>query len=164
MATRPDVPLVQIAKRAGIAVGTLYNYFTDREALVATLFETRRASLRPMILAAIKANAELPFEPRLRAFVRDLIAACETHRRFIKITLEIPHRPSPTSADVQSSIKEIVKAGAREGAIASKRAELLATVIAGGVRAFMLERIANGAPLDRDLDDLISVLLDGARA
>jgi AcrR family transcriptional regulator len=164
IATRPDAPLVQIAKRAGIAVGTLYNYFTDREALVAALFETRRATLKPMISAAIKANTELAFEPRLRAFIRDLFTACEAHRRFIKIALEVPHKPAPTSMDVHNAVKEMVKAGVREGVVAPKRAELLATVIAGGVRAVMLERIAAGAPLERDVEALVSVFLDGARA
>lgn len=164
IATRPDVPLVQIAKKAGIAVGTLYNYFTDREALVAALFETRRASLKPMISAAIKANTELAFEPRLRAFIRDLMSACEAHRRFIKIALEVSHKPAQASTDVQNAVKEMVKAGVREGVVASKRAELLAILIASGVRAVMLDRIADGIPLDRDLDELVSIFLDGARA
>src|SRR5678815_1807406 len=43
--------LAQIAKRAGVAVGTLYNYFDDRDALVRALFETRRAAVRPKLHA-----------------------------------------------------------------------------------------------------------------
>jgi AcrR family transcriptional regulator len=164
IATRADVPLVQIAKRAGIAVGTLYNYFTDREALVAALFETRRATLRPMISAALKANVDLAFEPRLRAFVKDLVGACEAHRRFIKISMEVSQRPSVTTNDVRAAIKELVKAGVREGAIAPRRADLFALVFHGGVRAVLLDRVADGAPLDRDVDELVSILLDGARA
>lgn len=164
MVARSDVPLVQIAKRAGVAVGTLYNYFTDREALVDALFENRRATLKPMISAAIKANTALAFEPRLRAFIHDLLAACESHRRYIKIALEVAPKPAGSSADVQNAVKEIVKAGVREGAVAPKRAELLAIVVAAGVRAVILERIAAGVPLDRDLDELVAVFLDGARA
>ena len=164
IATRADAPLVQIAKRAGIAVGTLYNYFTDREALVSALFETRRASLRPMIQTAIKANVDLAFEPRLRAFIHDLLAACEAHRRFLKIVFEAQRASSSAAADVRGAITELVKAGVREGVVSAKRAELLATVIHGGVRSYMLDRIAGNAPLDRDVDALVSIFLDGARA
>jgi hypothetical protein len=76
----------------------------------------------------------------------------------------VPQKPAPTSVDVQNAVKEMVKAGVREGVVAPKRADLLATVIAGGVRAVMLERIAAGASIERDLDELVSVFLDGARA
>lgn len=159
-------PLVQIARRAGVAVGTLYNYFTDRDALVQALFETRRATLRPAIRAAITANAQLAFEPRLRAFVRDVLAAFEAHRRFVKVAIEAEHQrltPSTTSADVQLAIKELVKIGVQEKALAPARADLLATSIAGAIRAVVLRRIAEDAPLATDADALVSIFLDGAR-
>jgi len=159
-------PLVQIAKRAGIAVGTLYNYFTDRDALVQALFESRRATLRPMIRVAIKANDKLGFEPRLRAFVHDVLAAFEAHRRFVKVAIEAEHRiaPSATSTDVHVAITELVKIGVREKAIAAGRAELLPTLIAGALRAVVLRRIGEDAPLVGDADTIVSIFLDGARA
>lgn len=159
-------PLVQIAKRAGIAVGTLYNYFVDREALVQALFESRRATLRPMIRAAIKANAQLAFEPRLRAFIRDVLAAFESHRRFVKVALEADQRlqPSATAEDVQAAIKELVKIGVAEKAIAARHADLLSTLLAGAVRAVVLRRIADDAPLDSHAESIVEIFLDGARA
>ncbi len=160
-------PLVQIAKRAGIAVGTLYNYFVDREALVEALFETRRATLRPMIRAAIKANDKLAFEPRLRAFVRDVLAAFEAHRRFVKVAIEAEHqalKPSATATDVQLAIKELVKIGVAEKALGAAHADLLPTLIAGAIRAVVLRRISEDAPFDRDAEAIVEIFLDGARA
>jgi AcrR family transcriptional regulator len=158
-------PLVQIAKRAGVAVGTLYNYFTDRDALVRALFETRRASLRPMITAAIAANKQLAFEPRLRAFVNDALAAFEAHRRFMKVAIEAEHlkTPSPTSTDIANAIAELVKAGVRERAIGASHADLLPTLINGALRAVVLRRIAEDAPLAADADEIVNVFLEGAR-
>lgn len=158
-------PLVQIAKRAGVAVGTLYNYFTDRDALVQALFETRRASLRPMILAAIAANKQLAFEPRLRAFVHDLFAAFEAHRRFVKVAIEAEHlkTPSPTSTDVANAIAELVKAGVREKAISATHADLLPTLLSGALRAVVLRRIAEDSPLASDADEIVTVFLEGSR-
>src|SRR5262245_13233725 len=78
-------PLLQIATRAGVAVGTLYNYFADRDALISALFEMRRATLRPQLRAAVTAGVGLAFEPRLRGFVHDVFAAIEAHRTFVKV-------------------------------------------------------------------------------
>jgi len=160
-------PLVQIARRAGIAVGTLYNYFTDRDAMLRALFETRRATLRPQVRAAIRAGEGLPFEGRLRAFARDVLAAFEAHRRFVKVAIESEHlrlAPSTTSQDLQAAIGELVKIGAREGVIAPAAAELLPTMLTGAIRAVVLRRIGEDAPLVEDADLLVSIILDGARA
>ena len=159
-------PLVQIAKRAGVAVGTLYNYFTDRDELVQALFESRRATLRPMIRAAIETDEGLAFEPRLRSFIRAVLAAFEAHRQFVKVAIEAEHRktPSATSTDLQLAIKEIVKIGVREKAVAPARAELLAMLIGGGLRAVVLRRIGEDASLEADADDIVTIFLDGARA
>src|SRR5258708_31841270 len=52
---------------AGVAVGTLYNYFPDRDALLVALFQMRRAQLIPQIEALAEAARTLPFDRRLRA-------------------------------------------------------------------------------------------------
>src|SRR3954470_20293157 len=41
-----------IAARAGVAVGTVYNYFEDRRALVTALLETRTKTLLDVLDAA----------------------------------------------------------------------------------------------------------------
>src|SRR5678815_4687693 len=102
--------LLPIAKRAGVAVGTLYNYFADREALIRALFESRRARLRPQLLAVVAASSELGFEARLRRFVTDLLAVFEQHRRFFKVAIETEHlKPSASTMpqDIQMMLREI---------------------------------------------------------
>ena len=159
--------LAQIAKRAGVAVGTLYNYFDDRDDLVRGLFEMRRATLRPQLLAAVAAGADEDFEPRLVAFMREVLAVFEAHRKFIKVAIEtehVRHAPSTTMADLSTAIGELVTAGVREGVLAKDRAPMLGLVVAGGIRALVVRRIADGDPLaPRDADLLVKLLLDGAR-
>src|SRR5450759_1515604 len=57
------VRMEDIAARAGIAVGTLYNYFQDRSALVNALLELRTRALLDCLDAAVKVEA--PFRERL---------------------------------------------------------------------------------------------------
>ena len=159
-------PLAQIARRAGVAVGTLYNYFADRDALIAALFELRRASLRPQLRAALEHAGAGTFEERLRRFLRHLFAVFEANRRFIKVAIETEHlRPSPstTAQDLTAAIRELVDAGRRAGAITAERAELLPLVIGGAMRAIVHQRIAANAALSpADADALVTLLLRGA--
>jgi AcrR family transcriptional regulator len=159
--------LVQIARRAGVAVGTLYNYFTDRDALIRGLFESRRATLRPRVLAAIEAGRDLPFEPRLRGFVREVLSAFEAHRSFLKIAIENEHVKPPgstTPQDLAAGARDIVAAGVREGAIAPDKAELLPLMITGTIKSIGVHRLQTGAALTGDADTIVEILLAGVRS
>lgn len=158
--------LAQIARRAGIAVGTLYNYFTDRDAMIRALFESRRATLIPAIQAAAAAAAGLPFEPRLRQFTQQLLKAFESHRRFVKVAIETEHfkvNPSTTSSEIQLAVDAIVADGVAERAIYKDTAPLVAMLFAGAVRSIVLRRTADGGSFVDDGDAIVSVFLDGAR-
>ena len=159
--------LVQIARRAGVAVGTLYNYFTDRDALIRGLFESRRATLRPRLLAAISAGAELAFEPRLRRFVRDVFDAFEAHRSFLKVAIENEHlKPSgsTTPQDLLAGARDIVAAGVREGAVAADKAELLPLMITGTIKSIAVHRLQTGGELTGDAATIVEILLAGVRS
>lgn len=157
-------PLAQIARRAGVAVGTLYNYFTDRDALIRGLFESRRATLRPRLLAAIEAGAGLAFEPRLRAFVHAVFEAFASHQRFLKVALDHEHlRPagSTTSHDLASGVRDLAAAGVREGALAPGRAALWPLVASAAIKAAAIHWIQQGGSLTDDVDALVDILLAG---
>jgi AcrR family transcriptional regulator len=161
-----DAALAQIAKRAGVAVGTLYNYFTDRDALIRALFESRRATFRPRLLAAITAGKELAFEPRLRGFLRGVFEAFESHRSFLKLAIENEHlKPSgsTTPQDLFAGVRDLVAAGVRDGAIAADKAELLPLMITATIKSIAVHRIQAGGELDGDADAIVEILLDGVR-
>lgn len=162
-----DAALVQIAKRAGVAVGTLYNYFTDRDAMIRALFESRRAAIRPLLLSAISAGSALSFEPRLRRFVREIFEAFEAHRSFLKVAIENEHlapSASTTPADLHAGVSDIVAAGVREGVIAPEKAELLPLAITAAIKSITVHRIQTAGALVADTDALVDIVLDGARS
>lgn len=158
--------LVEIAKRAGVAVGTLYNYFADRDDLVRGLFETRRQTLRPILQAAIAAAKPLPFEARLRRVLTDVFAAYDSHRRFLKVVIEAEHlkHTMPQTNDVQLALEEIVAEGVLQKQIsAGVSAEMLALALWGTMKAVVLKRVADGRSFAGAADELVAMLLDGAR-
>lgn len=71
-----------IAARAGVAVGTLYNHFDDRQELVDALRESRRQQLLARLQAALDASAGQPLAPRLEAMLGELVAAAVARSRF----------------------------------------------------------------------------------
>ncbi|MGN6105518.1 MAG: TetR/AcrR family transcriptional regulator [Kofleriaceae bacterium] len=159
--------LAQIAERAGLAVGTLYNYFADRDAMIQALFETRRATLRPQIAAAVEAGEGLSFEPRLRRYTHDVLAAFESHRRFIKVAIEAEHLRRArfsTIHDLQHGVDQLVAAGVAEGVFSPERGELFGLLIVGALRALVHRRIGEGRPFADDADAMVDLLLDGARS
>lgn len=159
--------LAQIAKRAGVAVGTLYNYFTDRDALFRGLFDARRATFRPRLLDAIHAGDSLPFEQRLASFVRGVLEAFESHRSFLKIAIENEHLKPPGSTapqDLLAGARDIVAAGVREGVIDPSKLDLLPLVITGSIKSITISRLQTAGSLADDADTIAAILLDGVRS
>src|SRR5882757_3989278 len=67
----PGASLQGVAQRAGVAVGTIYNYFDDRDELFAEVFARRRTELLAALDAAAReARGNSSFDIQVRAFVR----------------------------------------------------------------------------------------------
>jgi AcrR family transcriptional regulator len=110
--------IAAIAERAGVAVGTLYNYFPDREALIAALFRLRRAELLPRVVAAAEQTAALPFEQRLRGYLTAVFTVFEDYRRFCRVAMSADQGavkaksrgPSAVLAAIIEALTEILAA------------------------------------------------------
>src|SRR3954471_6462521 len=61
-----------IALRAGVAVGTVYNHFEDRDALLVALLEPRRAELLARIDAFLERPSTGSFRDDLTGFVQEM--------------------------------------------------------------------------------------------
>ncbi|RYZ84720.1 MAG: TetR/AcrR family transcriptional regulator, partial [Proteobacteria bacterium] len=67
-----DLSMAMIAEEAGIAVGTLYNYFTDREALLETLVENRLVRFLESERDTITEISNQDFEVQLERFLKKI--------------------------------------------------------------------------------------------
>src|SRR5262245_56636809 len=83
-----EAAMGEIAARAGVAVGTLYNHFVDRDTLVAALVADRRSQLLGRIDEALRAQARGAFRDQLGALAAAFAAHIDAHRRFIQILLD----------------------------------------------------------------------------
>src|SRR5207247_1493079 len=76
-----------IAAAAGVAIGTLYNYFADRDALVDALLRDRQDQLIAAIDAAL-AERGRPFARRLQAFMAAVVEHFRAHLGLFALHLE----------------------------------------------------------------------------
>lgn len=83
-----DARMEAIATRAGVAVGTLYNHFEDRQALVDALRASRRQQLLARLQASLAASQGQPLAQRLEAVLAQAVAVAAARSRFSTMMLQ----------------------------------------------------------------------------
>lgn len=165
----------EIASRAGVSVGTLYNHFEDRDALLAGLLAARKGELLAALDAAAAAPAPGGFRERLRATLVTLLTHCERHRRFFHILLQREvgqlggkpaaggRKPADTMRDLLDRFGKLMKQGLREKALRPDTAELAPTFLLGMIRALMMRSLVlgEGGGLVEEVDRLERAFLGG---
>jgi AcrR family transcriptional regulator len=166
----------EIADEAGVAKGTIYLYFRDRDALVEKTFESAMAQLRERIDKALELN--VPLEEKLRAMFGAQLAFFRENREFFRLYLSLrmpegpPDRQRRQKRNCQPQYRARVEkfAGVLEQAMARGEirrmdAERLALFIMEGSTAVILERLTEESPPseESDVESIVSFVLDGIR-
>jgi AcrR family transcriptional regulator len=71
-----------VAQRAGVSIGTLYQYFPDKHALIAALSRLHRGGLAEAVEAAVAASRDLSLDAALRSIVHAALMADLERPRF----------------------------------------------------------------------------------
>lgn len=151
-----------IAKRAGIAVGTVYNYFTDREELVSALLDLRRKELIERLDSAMEAETDAPFEAQLERYVRTVLDHLESHRPLFRLLLHEEIGVASKAGSKRTMLRELVSraerltsVGVEQGALAPEDAPLYGAALVGILRGVSLRAIESG---DGALGDTVAPL------
>ena len=157
-----------IARRAGVAVGTLYNYFPDRAGIFAALFAARRAAMGPRLAAAAASAAELPFAARVRAFAGALLALFDEQRGFLRLAMasdpvavNAKARTTGLLPQLEQHFEDIMRAGAAKRLFPASQAPLHARTLLGALRGVALWRVSTGEPMAGDAAVVCDAWLHG---
>lgn len=164
--------LQAIAERAGVAVGTIYNYFDDRDQLFNALFTQRREELCASIDTAAHAHARAPFAEQLHTFVHSVLTHFDKRRVFLRIALEAEPRRSavvkdesgrrrPAMQQLQDRAERVVKVGVREKCVREEGAELFATVLVSILRGVLVVRLDDPKPFASEARMITALFLRG---
>ena len=147
-----------IAARAGVAVGTLYNHFEDREALLRALVRDHRAALLARLDAALAAGGGRPLEEALRVFLAALFDHWEAHRGLVALLFQVS-MPGRTARERGALVDEVVRRA--EAILARGWSEGSLRPDEAGVQGAMLVGMARGVLVQDMIRDGGSARVDG---
>jgi AcrR family transcriptional regulator len=166
----------EIADEAGVAKGTIYLYFRDRDELVEKTFESAITRLMAEIDAAIE--QDLPIEQKIRAIMQAHLRFFGENREFFRLYLSMRMPEGPAARQrrqkqhCQPQYRSRVQRFADALTLAMERGEIrrvdaykLALFIIEGSTAIILERLNEEAPTpdDADVELITGLILDGVR-
>ncbi len=146
-----------IAARAGVAVGTLYNHFQDREALLSALVRSRRKALLDRIDLALAGAEGAPFEEALAAFLVALFGHWTEHAGLLTALFHADQLGRPTGGEgrgrrmadeLARRAERVLRRGVEEGRLRPEGTEDYAPLLLGMARALLVQ----GAGARRALD------------
>ena len=162
--------MADIAARAGLAVGTLYNYFRDREALLGTLLDNHHSKLLGELDATLDSCADQPFADQLRSVLVCFFTGFERYRPLVESMIQscggVPaasQRPK-VMREVYNRFEILAKRGLAQQAVDARFTRLLPTLLLGVARTALVAPILTGAPKVRpsDVELLVTFCLQGA--
>lgn len=158
-----------IAARAGVAVGTLYNHFEDREALFTGLLVKRKLEMIDM-LDAVLAEAGLDFKARLERMFEEFFMFVERHRGFYTLYMQCEAAMSKLALnndmarEMYTRMDTLVKRGLKEKILRPSGADLYPALLMGIIRAlFVRERIYGVQLTQPDVKESLRCFLEGAQ-
>jgi len=164
----------EIAKEAGVAKGTIYLYFRDREELVEKTFETAIGELHKRLDAALDSDG--PFADRLRAVITAKLAFFNENREFFRLyhTLRMPEgsatqqrrQKRTCQPQYRARVDRLaghLKLAMDAGEVRPLDPKRLALFLIETSTAIVLERLSEDAPPpeSEDVELIVSTLLSG---
>ena len=166
----------EIAEEAGVAKGTIYLYFRDRDELVEKTFETAMHTLFERIDAAL--DLDVPFDEKIRAVMNAKLTFFDTNREFFRLylSLRMPEGPAgkqrrhkqhcqPQYRDRAERLSAILSEAMDRGEVRRTDSYKVALFIIEGSTAIILDRLIEDAKGDgqSDVDLIVDLILDGVR-
>ena len=159
----------QIAARAGVAVGTLYNHFQDRQALAAALSCSRREGLFARLDQALKAAEGRSIREQLRAFLSAVAEHARAHGRYLTMLVQAgegPARANPGRSvldELAARAEVVVQRGVAAGELRQEAEGIHALALVGMVRAASARTLSGGVGWEALTEPLIDLFLRGAQ-
>jgi AcrR family transcriptional regulator len=159
--------IAAIAERAQVAVGTLYNYFPDRESLLAALFKWRRDEMIPrLVAAAATAGEDGPFEQRLRAYIIQTARAFDGFRPFCRVAMSADQSGTQIKGRVTGNKSVVLETflnsliGIMKPVYGAKSEEY-ARMMFGSFKMMMQFQLERDQPIENAVDSLVNTFVQG---
>lgn len=164
-----DLTVSSVAERAGMAKGTVYLYFKDKEELVCSTVATSLDPLFSQLMEIL--DSDLKPENKLREYARFSMHFFDEYRNTFRVLLYNQHQVHIrkgrfTSTHYQQFLErlaEVIRKGIKEKTFRKIDPDIAATVFMESTIAVTVQSILteNKRDINTDADSLIDILLNG---
>jgi len=126
-----------VAERAGVSIGTLYQYFADKDAILRSIAEHELAATLANVARAMTAGEDAPEDERARAVVRAIVNAFRGRQRARKAIVQALFSQTGGSA-FQQPVAAFISANA-SGRLSEEQTFVLSRGLLGAIRSAVLE-------------------------
>lgn len=136
-----DIRMEDIAEKAGVAIGTLYNYFENRQKLIETIIEKRRNMADSYIRHSLDQTEGLHICARLENLFLTLFNFLERHRSVTHHSLQLKeiHESKTGKKSLMSVLNdytlEMLQTALKRGEIRSEHMDIYPLVISAYLKA-----------------------------
>ena len=154
-----DTSLEEIAKQAGVGVGTLYRHFPTRDALIEAVY---RSEVEKLAAAARRFGPTIPPIDALRAWMQLLVDYIAAKHIIAPALNSVAGGPSRLYADsrslIQGALEELVKRAKKSGQVRRDidASDLLRAVIG-------VSYVGSGGDWQQSARRLVDILIAGSR-
>jgi AcrR family transcriptional regulator len=166
----------EIAQRARVAVGTIYNLVGDRDALIQEIMHARHAEVLSLLANTLKTHKPEPFPAQLHAAALAMFSYFGSHSRFFRLVLEsdsaagggklgaAARSKQATMLEIHKLMRELIQRGVKSGALRSEGSELFPALLSGMLRSVMMHDLALNATASAEsrASDVTRIFLQGA--
>lgn len=150
-----------VAERAGVSIGSVYEYFSGKEAIVAAVTTQLVESMLEDMQAALQRAELLDFEPAMRHWIQSLYEIAREERKLLKVLLfQVPFvHQIPALAGMRNELFRLALVGASKTSEyhlihVSRESLYLITTMTGST----LLQLAMMPPYGLDIDAIIDEL------
>lgn len=164
----------EVAQRARVAVGTIYNLIGDRDALVAEILRLRHEQLLKLLNQSLEATRSLAFRAQTEACLLSLLTYFRAHQRFFRMALESERGPASahkrlaheTLAKLRDIFAQLVARGIEQGALRTDARALGPLLLMGTMRELILQDLEEGSPSspEQRVSEVLRLFIEGAGA
>jgi AcrR family transcriptional regulator len=155
-----------VAARAGVSIGTLYQYFGDKDALLDALVTRELGEMSEKVLASLVSQETVPGGDRIRRIVRAALGVCggrgRVHRMLIEHAMNraTGNRLSPFYTRLIEAFTsgEVRGPGAKPLTMPAGKAFVLTHAVAGVLRSYAL---SHDPPPQGEIEDALVELIVG---
>ena len=131
-----------VAERAGVSIGTLYQYFADKQALLRALAERELQRTLTAVATALRGNPQATGEERVRAMVRAMVNAFSGRQRARRAVIQAMLAQSASSEMMEPITEFLAQSEPEDGTLVRLSREqifVLSRALMGVIRAAVIE-------------------------